>query len=405
MVGRKVASLLQNSVKHKMRQPVEMAKSLSYGAWLDWKPLPPYAGQDNLHEFRRTTLSPKRLEVSDARARAGSLLGVLLILGTAAMHAQTCTTQARMSDTVRNDLSGAAMHLAQAIKDDSTASVQAATIAEFASASSFAPTASVVQTTAPKLGGDVLRVTQVYQLDARGRKAGDTSEADFSCALTGTTAETDFSISGLPPGLYGFAMVDATGDRPWLLSFLLRQDSGVWKLAGFYPRARTAAGHDGLWYWTSARAEVKSKELWLAWLLYGEADALLRPANFATSTNLDRLRAEQTAAAPPELINGIGPELPLVIKATNSKGAAVDYSFTSIAAEGSEDGRQLKLVLHLSADYLADPVAGKARNRAAASALLDAHKDLRQDFNSVWVFADSAGHEPLLTDQPISEIP
>ncbi len=350
-------------------------------------------------------MSPKRREVSCARMRAAALAGVALMFGAPAMQAQTCTTQARMSDSVRNDLSGVATNLAQAVKDGSAARLQAATIAEFASASSFAPIASAVQTTAPQLVSDGLRVTQVYELDARGRKAGDTSEADFTCALTGTTAETDFSISGLPPGLYGFAMVEATGDRPWLLSFLLRQDSGVWKMAGFYPRVRSAAGHDGLWYWTSARADVKAKELWLAWLLYGEADTLLRPANFATSTNLDRLRAEQTAAAPPELINGIGPELPLVIKASNGKGAAAEYSFTSIAAEGSEDGRQLKLVLHITADYLADPVAAKARNRAAASALLDAHTDLRQDFNSVWVFADSAGHEPLLTEQPISEIP
>lgn len=350
-------------------------------------------------------LSPKSVEVSCARPYAGCLLGLVLAVSPLAMHGQTCTTQARMSDGVRNDLSGAAMNLAQSIKDGNAARVQAATIAEFASASSFAPTASVVQTTAPKLAGDSLRVMQIYQLDARERKPGDTSEADFSCALSGTTSETDFSISGLPPGLYGFAMVDADGTRPWLLSFLLRQDGGVWKLAGFYPRERTIAGHDGVWYWTSARADVKAKELWLAWVLYGTADVLLRPANFVTSTNLDRMRAEQTAAAPPELINGLGPEMPLVIKAVGRNGSPASYNFTSIVGEGSEDGKQLKLVLHFSADYIADPTAAKARNLAAASALLDAHKDLRQDFDSVWVFADSAGHEPLLTQQPLSAIP
>ncbi len=350
-------------------------------------------------------MSPKSIELSCARTLAGSVLGVVLIFAAAATHAQTCTTQARMSDSVRNDLSGAAMNLAQSIREGNAAKVQASIIAEFASDASFAPTAAVIRTTAPKLAGDTVHVTQIYELDARGRKPGDTSEADFSCALSGTTAETDFSISGLPPGLYGFAMVEAEGSRPWLLSFLLRQDGGVWKLAGFYPRARTAAGHDGLWYWTTARADAKAKELWLTWVLYGEADLLLRPANFATSTNLDRLRAEQTAAAPPELINGIGPELPLVIKAGTTQGAPAEYHFTSIAAEGSEDGRELKLVVHLSAPYLADPVAGKARNLAAISALLDAHKDLRQDFDSVWVFTDSPGHDPLLSQLQLSAIP
>lgn len=346
-------------------------------------------------------MSPKRFEIRGAITWAGSLMGLLLLIASPIVDAQTCTTMARMSDSVRNDLSGAAMNLAQAIKDGNSAKVQAATIAEFASASAFASTASVVQSTSPKLTGDTLNVTQIYQLDAQGRKAGDTSEADFSCALSGTTSETDFSISGLPPGLYGFAMVEATGERPWLLSFLLRQDSGIWKLAGFYPHARTLAGHDGLWYWNTARADVKAKEPWLAWVYFGDADVLLRPANFATSTNLDRMRAEQTAAAPPELINGISQETPLEIKGSDGK----EYRFTSFASEGSDDGKQVKLVLHMSADYIANPDVAKARNRAATAALFDAHKELREAFNSVWTFADSPGQLPLLTQQNISEIP
>ena len=172
-----------------------------------------------------------------------------------------------------------------------------------------------MQSTSARVAGDELHVAQIYELDASARQAGDTSEADFSCPLTGTTSETDFAIPGLPPGLYGFAMVEATGNHPWLLSFLLRRDGGVWKLAGFYPRARTAAGHDGLWYWKSARTYAKADELWLAWIFYGEADELLRPANFVTSTNLELLRSERRAAAPPELLNGIGPSNPLVVKA------------------------------------------------------------------------------------------
>lgn len=317
------------------------------------------------------------------------------------MHAQTCTTMARMSDSVRTGLSTAAMDLAQSVKTNNAARVEADTIAEFASAAAFAPTAAIIQSTSAKLAADTLSVTQIYVLDARERKPGDASEADFSCALSGTTSETDFSISGLPPGLYGFAMVEATGDRPWLLSFLLRQDSGVWKLAGFYPHARTIAGHDGLWYWTTARADVKANKPWLAWVYFGDADLLLRPASFATSTNLDRMRSEQTAAAPPELINGVTPDTPLVLKASNGK----EYKFTSFASESSEDGKQVKLVLHMAADYIADPVAAKARNQAATATLFDQHRELREAFNSVWTFADSPGQLPLLTEQNIADIP
>ncbi len=343
--------------------------------------------------------------------RAGELRGLLLVLASimllvvapVRLQAQSCTTQAKMTSEMRSGLSDAALGLAQSIQAGDVAKVQAATIAEFASAAAFAPTAALVQTTSARVSGDALHVTQIYELDASARSSSDTSDADFSCPLTGTTSETDFAISGLPPGRYGFAMVEATGARPWLLAFLLRDDNGGWKLAGFYPRAREAAGHDGLWYWKSARAYAKADELWLAWIFYGEADELLRPANFATSTNLDRLRSEQRAAAPPELVAGVGANNPLVVNGSGSAGAP--YRFTSIAAEGSEDSKQLNLILHLRGEGVADVAAATARSKAAAQAFLDAHIELRQAFQNVWVFADVAGHEPLVTEQTISNIP
>jgi len=99
------------------------------------------------------------------------VLGVVLIFAAAATHAQTCTTQARMSDSVRNDLSGAAMNLAQSIREGNAAKVQASIIAEFASDASFAPTAAVIRTTAPKLAGDTVHVTQIYELGRSRTKA------------------------------------------------------------------------------------------------------------------------------------------------------------------------------------------------------------------------------------------
>jgi hypothetical protein len=350
-------------------------------------------------------LSHIKIGVSHEARRVGTLLGMLLIGTPSLLWAQTCTTQAKMTSDIRNGLSDAATRLAQAVQQGDGAKVQAATIAEFASASAFAPTSALVQATSSRVANDVLQVTQIYELDASSRAAADTSDADFSCPLTGSTSETDFSISGLPRGLYGFAMVEATGDRPWLLSFLLREDEGVWKLAGFYPRARTAAGQDGAWYWKSARAYAKADELWLAWIFYGEADELLRPANFATSTNLDRLRSERRAAAPPELIGGMSSSSSLIVKGTDAKGVATEYRFTGMSADSSEDGKELNLILHVRADDLTDAAAVTARSKAAAQAMLDAHIELRQAFHGVWVFADSAGHEPVVTEQTISNIP
>jgi hypothetical protein len=311
-------------------------------------------------------------------------------------------TQAKMSPDLRAALADASLSLAAAVKAGDAAKVQSMTISEFsANPQSFGPTAYLVHSTADKVAQDNFEVTQLYELDARNRIAGDSGNAEFSCALVGSPSETDFAIPGLPPGMYGFTMVEATGARPWLLAFLLRQDAGAWKLAGFYPRARTAAGHDGGWYWKTAFDDFKAKQLWSAWLLFGEADQLLRPANFVTSTKLDSLRSEQRSALPPELSNGLAPDVPLVIKCSDG----TEFRFTSVDADASDDGERLNLALHMKADWLGDPAAAKTRNQAAARAFLDAHAELRPVFSSMVVFTDSPGHDPYVTEQRMSEIP
>jgi len=333
--------------------------------------------------------------------RGVAALAMMAALMTPLARAQSCKTQAKMSAEDYAALGDFALGLATAVKAGDTARVEALSSAEVAG--NFAPTGFLVRATADKISGETLRVTdQLYELDATKRMANDPSMAEFSCLLTGTTSETDFAIPALPPGFYGFAMVEASGGaRPWLLAFVLRRDAGVWKLAGFSAHARTAAGHDGVWYWAKARERAKANEGWAAWVLFGEAYDLLRPAGFVTSTNLDKLLAEQRAAAPPELADGIAPQNPMVPKAAGG----AEYRFTAITAEGSDDGQRLNLVLHVGVDGLND-AAATTFNKAAAKALLDAHKELRQGFDGVWVFADQEGQpRPFATELKMGEIP
>jgi hypothetical protein len=314
--------------------------------------------------------------------------------------AQNCTTQSKMSAEDYAALSDMALGLATAVKAGDTARVEALSSADVAG--NFAPTGFLVRSTADKIGGETLRMTQVYELDANKRMANDPSVAEFSCLLAGTTAETDFAIPALPAGFYGFAMVEASGGaRPWLLSFVMRRDAGVWKLAGFSAHARTAAGHDGVWYWAKARERVAAKENWAAWALFSEAYTLLRPAGFVTSTNLDKLLAEQKAAAPAELAEGIGAGNPMVLKGVGG----TEYRFTGIGAEDSDDGQRLNLVLHLGIDGLND-AAVTVFNTAAAKALLDAHKELRAGFDAVLVITEQpAEPRPFVTELKMREIP
>jgi hypothetical protein len=191
--------------------------------------------------------------------------------------------------------------------------------------------------------------------------------------------------------------------QPWLLAFLLRQDAGVWKLAGFYPRARTAGGHDGGWFWAQGYEAGKSKQLWLAWLYFSEADQLLRPANFVTSTKLDNLRAEQHTAAPPELANGVSPESPLVLKV-----GGVQYPVTDLEVASSADGQHLNLMLHVSVaagDGSSTDTMAQARAVSVAQALIDAHVELRPAFQDVWVFAEATQQNPAVTVLKMAEIP
>jgi len=197
-------------------------------------------------------------------------------------------------------------------------------------------------------------------------------------------------------------MVEAAGgDHAWLLAFLLRQEGGGWKMAGFYPHARTAMGKDGLWYWTAARDSVKTKKPWLAWMQYDEANELLRPASFVSSTNLDKLLAEQHAGAPPVLSDGIGVQTPLVVKGTGGQ----EFHFTAMSNEAAGDDGSLHLVLHYAAEPLAGAEPNRVRDTAAAEAMIHEHPELRQGYSAVIVFADMPGQNPSVLSLPMAGIP
>ncbi len=263
----------------------------------------------------------------------------------------------------------------------------------------FNQTAALVRTTSADVTGDTFAVTHIFLLDATKRTAGDNSDASFTCPLVGTAAETDFSIGGLPPGRYAFVMVEASGPHPWLLSFLL-QEQGGWKIAGFYQHPREVAGHNGLWYWTTARADAKDGKEWLSWVLYGEADQLLRPANFVSTTNLDRLRSEERSVTPSALAEGLSARSPLVVKGPNG----ADFRITALSSQASEDGKQLNLVMHLEANEGADQSAVTARSLAAATALLTAHPELRSGFDNLWIIAEVPGSNPFVTERPMAQM-
>jgi hypothetical protein len=316
--------------------------------------------------------------------------------------AEVCTTQSQMQPADREALVAAARTLAAKVEANDVSGLQAATAVEYAK--DFSGIGTVVGSTSLKVKGGTPIVEQVYLLDGTQLKRGadgSLPEAQFFCSLNKSVAEADFMISGLAPGRYGFAIVDITDlDSPWRMSFLLHQEQGQWTMAGFYPKALSAAGHDGLWYWTQARTMTAQKEHWNAWLYYQQAESLLTPVNFIQSTHLEKLKAEASAAAPPALSEGVSAEAPLVVKGPNG----VEYHFTALGVDDSLGKDKIDVMTHLKVDQIGDPVAARKRNLDAMVALLAAYPEMRKSFHGVWMIADAPGQNPFATEQAMSDI-
>jgi hypothetical protein len=324
-----------------------------------------------------------------------------LSLCPASHAAEVCTTQSQMQPAERDALAAAAANLARRIQSNDQTGLRSATIAEFQK--DFGGIADVVTSTAPRLTGASPVVEQIYILDAttlQKTPTGAAPDAQFYCTLNKSQAEADFSIPQLPPGRYAFAMVRMESAQPWRLSFLLRSDGGKWQLAGLYPKALTAAGHDGLWYWQEARNLQNRKETWNAWLYLQQAQALLVPANFVSSTHLDKLQTELTQAAPPALSSGIGPDTPFVLKAADG----TEFRFTAISVDDSLGKERVDVTAHLRVDALGDAATARKRNLDAMSALVASHPELRKAFHGVWIFADPPNSSPYATEQAMTEI-
>lgn len=333
------------------------------------------------------------------RFKIALLAAGLLLSGVAA--AEVCTTQSQMTSADRDALAATGRSLATKVQADDVNGLQAATVAEYAK--DFSGIGDVVGTTAAKLKGGTIAVQQVYLLDGTQLKKnadGSAPDAQFFCSLNKSVAEVDFLIPGLLPGRYGFVIVDVQGTSPWQLSFLLRQDQGRWAMAGFYPKALTAAGHDGLWYWTQARAMAARKEHWNAWLYYRQAQSLLQPTGFVQSSHLEKLKSEQAAAAPPALSDGISTSAPLVVKGANG----AEYRFVGLSVDDSLGAPKIDVVAHLQVEAAADSAVAKKRNADAASALLAAYPELRKAFHGVWIFAEATGQNPYATEEAMDEI-
>jgi hypothetical protein len=255
---------------------------------------------------------------------------------------------------------------------------------------------SVVQLK-PIIQQATVTVNTLYILDASADAAGE-ARTDFYCG----SPVVVLNFSDLPPATYALAILHATGvPQPHQISLILsKTPDNRWMLAGFFDKPMTEAGHDGLWYWVSARKFAQTPSSWAAWLYYRQAAFLLDPLDLLSSPNLQKLQHESDEVHP----NGLPVTSPMIMNA-----AGESFTVTSIDTT-TEFAGALDLEVHYTPDgtqaaQLRDPPLARKQVTDIMLALLKEHPDLRQAFHGLWIRADQGTTSLFALELPMNEIP
>ena len=324
---------------------------------------------------------------------------VLMAAATATSSAggATCTTASQLTAAQRDILTGAARGMMGQVKSGDIEGLRASTIP--AVASNFAGIASSAEALKATLQQATLTVDHIYLLDALQEQTGS-SGVQFFCSPASSNLTVVLNFSDLPPGRYAVAILHATGvPKPQQISLVLNEmGANQWKLAGFFAKAMTLAGHDGVWYWQQARDYGQKKMNWDAWFYYQTAAFLLDPADFLSSPNLEKLNREETQTRP----EGLPTSNPVSLDAHGSV-------FQVTGFETSDTLGGLDFVVHYTPDaneaaQLRDPVGARRQAVDVMTALLAVHPELRSAFHGIWVHADQGNASIFALELPMSEI-
>jgi hypothetical protein len=248
----------------------------------------------------------------------------------------------------------------------------------------------------PLIQQAAITVDTLYILDASTDPAA-AQRTDFYCG----SPVVVLTFADLPPGTYALAVVHATGvPQPHQLSLILsKTHDNRWMLAGFFDKPMTEAGHDGLWYWVSARKFAQAPSSWAAWFYYRQAAFLLDPLDLMSSPNLQKLQHETDDVHP----GGLPVTDTLTLKTPGEAFAVTAIDTTT------EFGGALDLEVHYTPDaaqaaQLRDPMQARKQVTEIMQALLIQHPDLRDAFHGLWVRADQGTNSLFALELPMDSI-
>jgi len=322
---------------------------------------------------------------------------VLLIASFASMQlrafAASCTTQSHMTSLQRDSLVSSARAIASQVQLGDMQGLRANTIP--AVAADFNGITDSASRLKPLIDHATVTVDTLYILDSSADAAGS-SRTDFFCG----SPVVVLNFTDLPPATYALVVLHATGvQQPQQISLILSKAGDRWMLAGFFEKPMTQAGHDGLWYWISARKFAQNKSSWAAWFYYRQAAFLLDPLDLMSSPNLQKLLHESDDIHP----GGLPVTRPLVLNTPTAAFSVTAVDTTTVF------GGALDLEVHYAPDsaqmaQLRDPLTARKQVTEIMLALLNQHPDLREAFHGFWVRADQGTNSIFALELPMNNI-
>ena len=306
---------------------------------------------------------------------------LLALLGAANARAQTCFNGPELEASARSAIEAAARKYFDMSAHGDVAGLKANAIP--AIAGDFGSIEQAVVTNKDFLAEGQPEITRMYLLDASQAKA-PLARAEFFCGIFNSPDRIGFFIPNLPPGRYATVFQKVAGKDPIILTLILQEVSGAWKLAGYYPRLQSIAGHDGQWFLSKAREYKAKGQMHNAWVYYLTAWDLLAPVDFMSTPQLDKIADEMQAARPADVPSK---EAPLSLSA----GSAT-FKVNEIVLVAIDQNIYLRIV-YVTSDAV-NPRQATQDNMAVIKAVVAKYPEVRDAFDAVVARAvDNNGHD------------
>jgi hypothetical protein len=319
------------------------------------------------------------------------IAAMVMVALAARAGAVTCTSQAEMLATDRDQIAAVSLGIAGDVERQDLTALQA-TLLPAVAGQWDGIRAAAEQAGALVKAGQV-EIRNVYLLDATTLTAP--ADTDFFCSDATGALTVTLNMRGLPPGRYAVVLADALGTpQAGQLALVLAWDkSAGWKLGGFYARQGAFDRHDGVWYWTRARDQEKSGQGWSAWYSYDAARYLLVPVDFLSSPNLEKLNQEQS-----DVRNSPRDAFPLTLT-----DGPRSWKVDAVRLDASLN--EPDLAVFYESMGMADPAAARTEAVAVMSALVKQHPDFKENFHGLWAYAMKDGKREFAIELPMAQIP